>query len=315
MISPSINTGLVRKLVEETLKAKGVIVTRSGQITIDDVQKFHLFDKQYNNIARYALSIKPQHIYISPASRALFYDKFGLSWQDAILNKEVFNTVDMCMHLSIELMDITALWVSSERNGKVIQLDDSIYCGMIRVQSRTGSHTFYCINGFYPQHRQEYTTMTCGSSVHYFSIEWEESEGVDWKQLHCTFSSPSLTLSTCADDSHTISDMITQNWQQFELKSEPSNRNRLIHFSASAFEALVERTIWLKSSLSTDPFGFDLISAGLSLHTLLAWMDNPEVDGKSVFSHMNGLGAKPCIEVAMQLAKGSTIFIYRRILY
>ena len=76
-----------------------------------------------------------------------------------------------------------------------------------------------------------------------------------------------------------------------------------VHASASPFEGLAERLNWLKATPETDPFGKELIKAGVSAATIRQWSVDPQVKGKSLFDQLEDLNASDCLTKAAELAK------------
>jgi hypothetical protein len=74
-----------------------------------------------------------------------------------------------------------------------------------------------------------------------------------------------------------------------------------VHASASAFEAMVERSVWLKSMIERDVFWLQLIELGMTPDIIEDWTTNVSVMGKSVFDHMNDRGSFECIDTARHL--------------
>jgi hypothetical protein len=74
-----------------------------------------------------------------------------------------------------------------------------------------------------------------------------------------------------------------------------------LHASASAFEAMVERSIWLDVPATCDPLGVNLYNLGFSVNLLNDWMSNTVVDGQTLFDHMENQGCVDCITTAKSL--------------
>jgi hypothetical protein len=74
-----------------------------------------------------------------------------------------------------------------------------------------------------------------------------------------------------------------------------------VHASASAFEAMVERSIWMKITPELDDYWPQLIDAGLTPDILRCWITNVFVMGKTVFDHMEDKGSRECIETVRHL--------------
>ena len=88
------------------------------------------------------------------------------------------------------------------------------------------------------------------------------------------------------------------------MKGPLDIQNNGIHASSSAFEAMVERSIWFQQSLKSDPyFGKRLVSEGVPTKTLRDWSMNCIVHDSRLFDHMLELGAEDCIAKALELLK------------
>ena len=71
--------------------------------------------------------------------------------------------------------------------------------------------------------------------------------------------------------------MVLKQWQELGLSAEPNVGDNGVHASASPFEALAERNNWLGAAFSEDPYGKELIAAGISEATLKEWSVDPQV--------------------------------------
>ena len=96
-------------------------------------------------------------------------------------------------------------------------------------------------------------------------------------------------------------------WEELGLAGPLDTMRNGIHASASAFEALVERSIWLGVSLESDKqFGVDLFSSTVPASVLKEWTNNPLVRGKYIFDRMENQGSEQCLETALALQRNST---------
>lgn len=142
--------------------------------------------------------------------------------------------------------------------------------------------------------------LTPSASIHCYTVEWED-DVMSWK----TFLSDVIG-STNPDEANEISlrGQLSRLWMELEMKGPLDIQNNGIHASSSAFEALVERSIWYKQSLKSDPyFGTRLIAEGISSKTLREWSMNCVINDTKLFDHMKYLGADDCIEKAKSLLK------------
>ena len=83
---------------------------------------------------------------------------------------------------------------------------------------------------------------------------------------------------------------------------------RLVHASASPFEALAERANWLTADVEADSYGKALLACGVPKDTILAWTVDPRVplgtgkDG-SIFDALEDLNANDCLFKAIHYAQ------------
>merc|ERR1712137_350009 len=65
--------------------------------------------------------------------------------------------------------------------------------------------------------------------------------------------------------SESLRGAIFSNWRELGLQAEPNIGNNGVHASASPFEGLAERANWLNTPLGEDPFGKEMLAAGIPL--------------------------------------------------
>eukprot|EP00435_Cladocopium_sp_Y103_P048921 s1987_g14.t1 len=85
-----------------------------------------------------------------------------------------------------------------------------------------------------------------------------------------------------------------------------------VHASASPFEALAERSNWLRASISKDPFGKALLASGIPLPLLTKeWFSDPSVEfeggKKSLFDLLEDLDAAACVKKCLLDPKIRTV--------
>jgi len=113
------------------------------------------------------------------------------------------------------------------------------------------------------------------------------------------YASPLLPLASLLND-HFHQDNIN------DIRILP-NDNNMIHFSTSAFEAMYERIVWLQYTIPIDPFGADLLAAGIPLHFISSWIQTANtVEGKDIFQNFSGRGGQDCIQAASLLVEEGT---------
>merc|ERR1712137_66330 len=77
--------------------------------------------------------------------------------------------------------------------------------------------------------------------------------------------------------SESLRGAIFSNWRELGLQAEPNIGNNGVHASASHFEGLAERANWLHTPLEEDPFGKEMLAAGIPLKSIEEWMQDPNV--------------------------------------
>ena len=130
----------------------------------------------------------------------------------------------------------------------------------------------YVINGFYAAMRAKYTTP--GSSVYYFSVQWDSSE-LSWADFRAQVLGATDPEAAAAGS---MRKEILSRWESLGLASKPNVGDNGVHGSASPFEGLAERLNWLGATLDEDATGHALLEAGVKRDTLLQWTKDPQVD-------------------------------------
>lgn len=74
-----------------------------------------------------------------------------------------------------------------------------------------------------------------------------------------------------------IRGMLYDHWKELGLDRQPSMSENGFHASASPWEGLLERMNWLQRKLDEDPFGQELLAAGISKDMLKVIREDPTV--------------------------------------
>lgn len=138
-----------------------------------------------------------------------------------------------------------------------------------------------------------------GSSIHYYQVDFDPST-LSWSTFRGKVLGPTDPKDAPPDS---LRGQIFANWKDLGLQYEPFVSDNGVHASASPFEGLAERMNWLKASPEKDPFGAQLIKAGLTAATIRAWSLDPQVKEKSLFDQLEDLDAPACIVKAVELNK------------
>lgn len=185
-------------------------------------------------------------------------------------------------------------WGICKKNKKLIKFGGGFYCGLVEIE---GKEPIYCFNGFFMSMRNKFTAP--GLSIYYYSVEWD-SDALSWADFRGKVLGPTDPAEAPEDSCR---GMVLKQWQELGLSAEPNVGDNGVHASASPFEALAERNNWLGAAFSEDPYGKELIAAGISEETLKAWSVDPQVKGKSIFDQLEDLDAAACTAKAVELSK------------
>ena len=151
--------------------------------------------------------------------------------------------------------------------------------------------------------------------MHFYAVEWAPSR-ISWHDFRSrvvgSFGTASVTTS--------LRGLLLKNWEALGLARAPVGDHG-VHASASPFEGMVERFIWLDRDVNSDPFGRALLRAGLDEQRLIEWVKNPkvissksgfeidhslkvEVEGvqKSLFVVLEDKNAQECVVTCIQIA-------------
>ena len=294
---PHANSASVISLARDLLSSRGFVITDEGDVSSRLIEKECLLDKQCADIARKAVLIKPNELVLTPTAFIRFQKKFKITWADALADGVVFNAVDATIVLEINYASLNEAWVNCINNGNMVKFGRGCYCGLINtIPDRPA---VFCINGFYMHMRAQY--IAPGASIHYFSVQWED-DLMSWESFRRRVIGSANPFLAHAGSLRSI---IALEWKELNLSSEPNMENNGIHGSASAFEAFVERWIWLNDSIESDPFACKLLDAGIPKKMLHDWVLNATIAGKPIFDHMENKGTEECVSTAVELYTNS----------
>jgi hypothetical protein len=294
-LKPHADRESVRSFVSEFLTSRQFKIVSEGIISPDIL--LDCVDKQYDDLRRKALVLAPRECTLSSISMMAFEQKFRISWSVAVKKKLVQNAREACDILGVTHSEMRKAWMDCIRLNKMVKLGRDFYCGYI--DTILNKPAVFCINGFYMSMRDEYSVPD--ASVYYYCVEWDNAL-TSWKDFRKRIVGDGDPLTAHPESLRAV---INNNWKDLGLATALDMTRNGIHCSASAFEALVECTEWLKVSIENDSFGDQLIRNGITLDELINWMSNVSVNGKPVFDHMENKGSRECVETAKQLLQVS----------
>jgi hypothetical protein len=290
-IKPHAVTDKVKELASETLSKNNIKILSQGTITSEEIDSKKLIDQHYYAIASKATILKPHQLNV-PADK--FKDKFGIGWTEALEKGNVYNALDACAKLEVTPDEMDKQWGICKKADKLIKFGGGFYCGLVEIE---GKEPIYAFNGFFMAMRNKFTAP--GLSIYYYSVEWD-SDALSWADFRGKVLGPTDPAEAPADS---MRGMVLAKWQDLGLAAEPNVGDNGVHASASPFEALAERNNWLGAAFAEDPYGKELIAAGISEATLKDWSVDPQVKGKSIFDQLEDMDSAACTAKAVELSK------------
>lgn len=167
---------------------------------------------------------------------------------------------------------------------------------VVTNQTEAAPAPFYVINGFYMSMRAKFVTP--GTSIYSFDVEWDE-KALSWGDFRGKVLGATDPSSAAAGS---LRNTIFKDWKALGLASVPNTGDNGVHASASPFEALAERLNWFKANLEKDSYGAAMLKAGIPKTIILAWCDDPQVKGASLFDQLEDIDTTECLEKSMALA-------------
>lgn len=293
-VKPHAVTPQTNKMVRDGLKAKGLKITSEGDLTSEVIDEKKLIDQHYYAIASKATILKPSELNI-PKDK--FKKAFGLEWEDALKQGNVFNALDACKELGCNAAELDAGWSAAKKAGKLEKFGGGFYCGLVELPGRK---PIYVFNAFFMTMRSKFTAP--GESIHYYTVEWDEAK-LSWEDFRGKVLGPTDPKDAPADS---LRGKVLSDWKALGLKSEPNVGDNGIHASASPFEGMAERMNWLEVKCQKDSFCKALTKAGVKEAMIKEWSVDPQVkigDGKkgSLFDALEDMDASACLEKAKAL--------------
>jgi len=166
-VKPHAVTEATKALVKEGLQAAGLVITSEGSLSAEEIDSKKLIDQHYYAIASKATILKPAQLNV-PAD--LFQTQFGLSWEAALAQGNVYNAMDACALLGLTADEMDKQWGVCKKAKKLVKFGGGFYCGLIEIE---GKPSLYVFNGFFMSMRSKFTAP--GVSIYYYTVEWDEA--------------------------------------------------------------------------------------------------------------------------------------------
>eukprot|EP00435_Cladocopium_sp_Y103_P039731 s3967_g10.t1 len=345
-IKPHANNEKVQALVKEKLTSEGLTVKAEGQIKSNVIDAWAsnwgvssgdvlthwgmavaFLESCGTPSSLAAVMMKPKDLVVQEKSQEEFEKMFGVKWSKVMEDGLVFNAMDGAKKLGISPDELGKKYDALKKGETIIKFGGGFYCGKVddiyAARTLNGSPAFFAfcilflscsgvINGFYMNMRSKFTAP--GTSIHYYEVEWPAEKlglvGMCWavKMSWADFRGKLLgPTDPAAAPAGSLREQIYSKWSDLGLKAQPDTGDNGVHASASPFEALAERSNWLRASISKDAFGKALLASGIPLPLLTKeWFSDPSVDfeggKKSLFDLLEDLDAAACLKKCKEIA-------------
>ena len=117
-VKPHAVTDATIALVKTGLAASGLTILSEGSLTAEVIDSKKLIDQHYYAIASKATILKPNELNV-PTDK--FEAQFGLSWESALAEGNVYNAMDACEKLGITADEMDAQWGICKKAKKLIK--------------------------------------------------------------------------------------------------------------------------------------------------------------------------------------------------
>ena len=142
-VKPHANTPATCAMVSAGLQAAGLTILQEGTLGAAEIDSKKLIDQHYYAIASKATILKPAQLNVP---NDLFQAQFGLSWEEALAQGNVYNALDACAQLGITADEMDAQWAITKKAKKLVKLGGGFYCGLVELAGKT---PLYVFNGFF----------------------------------------------------------------------------------------------------------------------------------------------------------------------
>jgi len=237
--------------VRSALEQQGIRVFAETIVSGPEIRDKGLIDRHYTVIARIGGCPHPETLELNAATQAAFQSAFGVSWRQAGEQRLLFSGMAALSQLNVTPAALMALWAGA----KPAKIGAGFYAASLQG--------IYVLNGFYPSIREIYTTDD--ARIRCFLLEFN-GEVLPWKRFRTEVigaTDPAKAAATA------IRGILFRRSGEFGLAMNA--RDNVIHASASPFEAMTERAIWMPGfELAADPLWQALDGSGIGQPALAA---------------------------------------------
>lgn len=288
-IKPHGQTETMAAFIEKELKAAGLTVVQSGQLPGKFMDENGTIDSHYAAIGQYAMKTAPADLPLGAEKKAEFEQKFGDNFMEAAKSGKLINTGTAMKQFGLSGTEIGAEFEKAAASR--MKLAPGCYVAFLKDRN------VYVVNGFYGAMRAEYVDPR--AVVTWYTVSWSEDQ-LSWADFRANVLG--ATEPTVANKS-SIRAKILSAYIDMALPFVPSSGKNCMHGSASPLEALTERRIWTSAKIESDPFGQQLLAAGISKAKVELFCTNPMVEGKPLFDLVEDTNTTDCIKALVNYAK------------
>ena len=247
-----------RACMEAFFRRDGVSIVHETSRTGPEIAATGAVDRHYAVNARVGTTANPAELYVGPEARERFHTAFGETWSQAMNEGRIVSGLTAQKRLGLDGESFHALWARQP----IQKLASGLYVARLPELGNA-----YVLNGFYPSIREIFTRPD--ALVVLFVVEFAP-EHLPWARFR---TGTIGATNPSAADPRSIRGHLhrTQN----ETGLVVTYRENVIHASASPFEALIEKALWIPEfPLDSDP----LYAAGIRPEAASRWRDaNPVV--------------------------------------
>lgn len=235
--------------VRTALERHGVRVSADAWVSAEAIRDQGLIDRHYAVIARIGGCPDPQRLELDDQARAAFQTAFGVAWDAACRQGSVVSGMDALRRLKVTATDLMTAWSKI----KASKIGPGFYAAMIEG--------VYVLNGFYPSIREIYTED--GAGIRCFLMAFDGAT-LPWKAFRANVIGATDPAKAAAGS---VRGELLKRQDEFGLHLNA--RDNVIHASASPFEALMERLIWVPGfDPAADPLVKAVSGAGITVAML-----------------------------------------------
>jgi nucleoside diphosphate kinase len=288
-IKPHGQTETMAGFIEKELKAAGLTIVQTGQLPGKFIDENGMIDSHYAAIGQYAMKTAPADLPLGAEKKKEFETKFGDNYDEAARSGKLINTGAAMKQFGLSGTEIGAEFEKAAASR--MKLAPGCYVAFLKERG------VYVVNGFYGAMRAEYVDPR--AVVTWYTVSWSEDQ-LSWADFRANVLG--ATEPTVANKS-SIRAKILSSYLDMNLPFVPSSGKNCMHGSASPLEALNERRIWTSAKVESDPFGAQLLAAGISKAKVDWLCTNPMVDGKPLFDLVEDTNTSDCVKALVKYSK------------